>query len=45
MPLLPTPPKAMWWVARWMMVSLMHPPPKEQVFRTLALVFLLRVKR
>ena len=34
MPLWPTPPKGMCVVARWMIVSLMQPPPNEQLLST-----------
>ena len=40
MPLAPTPPKPMCGVAKWMMVSLMQPPPNEQVCVIYRTVFL-----
>ena len=45
MPEAPTPPKPISVVARWMMVSFTHPPPKDRLPRTSRCAARLRVKR
>ena len=45
MPLAPTPPKPIWLVARWMIVSLTQPPPYRHRLATSFTMALSSVKR